>query len=328
MTLTSFILSFLFRISMEMTRKGGFTRLNNTLITKVFRWNSESSLPPFIWRAWFFNGTFGMLNSGDQSYGRNLRESCCNVFHTDFEDQAEALTCLRHTSTVGDYQEAFKKLSHRVDGLPESFLISCFMAGLKDEVQLDVKIKHSNSLAEAIEVAHLIEERNQLQRCHGPTLRVLTLTAPQPLATALVQGVLGPALTNRTRVPNFHRLSAQRRERDLCFYCDEKFMPEHHCAWPQLFMIEDAAEQSAEADDQTEEVEDDGHNLPEISFHTIVRTQHPQTIQVVCKLKNKDLTVLIDKGSTHNFIEQTMVTKFSLPVETGKKFQVMVANKE
>lgn len=72
---------------------------------------------------------------------------------TDFEDPSEALTRLRQTTTVDAYQETSEKLYHRVDGLPEPFLVGCFTAGLKDDVRLDVKIKHPRSLAEAIEVA-------------------------------------------------------------------------------------------------------------------------------------------------------------------------------
>ena len=46
------------------------------------------------------------------------------------------------------------------------------------------------------------------------------------------------------------------------------------------------------------------------------------------KSQNKDIVMLIDSGSTHNFIEQAIVSKFSLPIIKSKKIQVMVANKE
>ncbi|KAH7547281.1 hypothetical protein FEM48_Zijuj01G0293100 [Ziziphus jujuba var. spinosa] len=72
---------------------------------------------------------------------------------TDYEDPLEALTRLKQTITMEAYQESFEKLSHQVDGLPERFLVGCFIAGLKDEVRLDVKIKHPRCLAEAIFVA-------------------------------------------------------------------------------------------------------------------------------------------------------------------------------
>lgn len=81
----------------------------------------------------------------------------------DFEDPYEALTWLRQTSTITSYQEAFERLSHRVDGLSESFLIGCFIACLRDEICLELKIKHLTTLAERIGVARLIKEKNQLQ---------------------------------------------------------------------------------------------------------------------------------------------------------------------
>lgn len=68
--------------------------------------------------------------------------------------------------------------------------------------------------------------------------------------------------------------------------------------------------------------------IPEVSFHAIAGTEHPQTIRVKGKLKNQEMMVLIDGGSTHNFIDQTVVTKFGIPVERNHRFHVMVANKE
>ena len=60
--------------------------------------------------------------------------------------------------------------------------------------------------------------------------------------------------------------------------------------------------------------------IPEISFHAIVGTEHPQPIHVLGKLKNKNVTVLTDGGSTHNFIDQAIVSKYGLPVIQDKKF--------
>jgi len=57
---------------------------------------------------------------------------------TDYDDPSEALSRLKQVTTVNAYQEAFEKLSHKVDELPETFLVGCFIAGLKDEIRLDV----------------------------------------------------------------------------------------------------------------------------------------------------------------------------------------------
>ncbi|KAL5746499.1 hypothetical protein ACOSP7_027645 [Xanthoceras sorbifolium] len=86
---------------------------------------------------------------------------------TDYEDPLEALTRLKQTTTVFAYQEEFEKLSHRVDELPEKILAGCFIAGFKDDIRLDVKIKQPRSLTYAIGVARLIEERKGLQKKKG-----------------------------------------------------------------------------------------------------------------------------------------------------------------
>jgi len=44
------------------------------------------------------------------------------------------------------------------------------------------------------------------------------------------------------------------------------------------------------------------------------------------KIHNKDVVVLIDGGSTHNFIEQSLVERFGLTVDNGVKLEVVVAN--
>ena len=86
---------------------------------------------------------------------------------TDYEDPSEALTRLKQVSNVAHYQENFEQLSHKVDGLPEHYLVGCFVAGLRDDIRLDVKIKQPRTLSDAIGVARLVEERNTLQRRGG-----------------------------------------------------------------------------------------------------------------------------------------------------------------
>ncbi|KAJ8765349.1 hypothetical protein K2173_012046 [Erythroxylum novogranatense] len=55
-------------------------------------------------------------------------------------------------------------------------------------------------------------------------------------------------------------------------------------------------------------------------------TSHPQMLWAIGKLKNRDVTVLIDGGSTHNFIDEAVATKFSISIVSDKCFQVMVGN--
>ncbi|KAK2649333.1 hypothetical protein Ddye_016822 [Dipteronia dyeriana] len=106
-----------------MIQRDGFSRLNSTSNSRVF--------PPhnrYNWRRF------------------TLRRP------TDYDDPSKALSRLKHTTTVTAYQEAFEKLSHMVDDLPENFLVGSFIAGLKDEIRLDVRFKQLMALSETISV--------------------------------------------------------------------------------------------------------------------------------------------------------------------------------
>ncbi|KAL5753588.1 hypothetical protein ACOSP7_021808 [Xanthoceras sorbifolium] len=122
---------------------------------------------------------------------------------TDYKDPSEALIQFKQTTTVSAYEEEFEKLSHRVDELPENFLIRCFTIVLNDNIRLDVKIKQPRSLADAI--------------------------APGPKPSS------GPNA--------FRKITSQeaRRhyEKGLYYYYDERFIPGYRCQRPQMFMIWD-----------------------------------------------------------------------------------------
>jgi hypothetical protein len=103
---------------------------------------------------------------------------------TNYEDPSEALTRLKQTTTIAVYQEAFERLSHRVDTLPKKILIGCFIARLRDDIRIDVKIKQLATLADAIGVARLIEECNQLQKDqfnHSVSNQLMQQQKPPPI---------------------------------------------------------------------------------------------------------------------------------------------------
>jgi hypothetical protein len=199
---------------------------------------------------------------------------------------------------------------------------------------LDVKVKQPRTLLDAIRVARLVEERTQLQRKSTSAFRTTGVTAHQKHNPNTSVGLLGPppiTKPNQTSPRGFKRITSQeakdRRARGLYFYCDEKFILGHKCQRPHLFIKDNPTGDELQVDDTVEELPDMKPIL-KISFHAISRTNHPQTIKVIGKLKNQDIIVLIDGGSTHNFLDQSVVLRLGLPVTRDKKFRVMVANHE
>ena len=68
------------------------------------------------------------------------------------------------------------------------------------------------------------------------------------------------------------------------------------------------------------------YDQPEISLHALVRVTTPQTMQVSGFLKKLSLTILIDFGITHNFIDPQIAKQVDCLVHRCSSFKVMVAN--
>jgi len=117
---------------------------------------------------------------------------------TDYKYPSKALSRLKQTSTVNLYQEAFKKLSHKVDDLLEKFLVGYFIAGLKDEIHLDIRVKQPKTFSESINVAHLIEERNQFQKKTSNHFRPTTPPFHPRQHQNSIVGFLGSSPSQRT----------------------------------------------------------------------------------------------------------------------------------
>ncbi|XP_074352969.1 uncharacterized protein LOC141692108 [Apium graveolens] len=253
---------------------------------------------------------------------------------TKFDDPSESLHRLKQSTTVMTYIESFERLSHRIENLPESFLLGYFVGGLKEEIHLEVKLKKPRTVVDSMGLARLVEEKMGLHRRFPSSTRVPSIQPPS--STSAVAGLLGPAPSQRLALPApnpVRRLSGaeakEQREKGLCYYCDERYITGHKCSKPQLFMISEV-EAVEDSTNQGEEVTDVPSDLDhaEISFHAISGSILPQTLRLPGKINNKNVVILIDGGSTHNFIEQSVVERFGLRVDTTVNLEVVVANRE
>jgi hypothetical protein len=129
---------------------------------------------------------------------------------TVFEDHFGDLTKLQQVGTVRDYQLQFEQLLSRVGKLSIPHQLGCFVSGLKGELRTEVQALKSSTLTEAIGLARLYEARNQgtrKTRSQGPVVKRLSPTELQV-----------------------------RRDRGLCFTCDERFILGHRCK--KLFLLD------------------------------------------------------------------------------------------
>ena len=72
----------------------------------------------------------------------------------------------------------------------------------------------------------------------------------------------------------------------------------------------------------------EGSRGPEITLHALMGWTVPKTIRIAARIGAYDVVVLINSGSTHNFINERMANLLRLPVVPTESFMVRVANGE
>lgn len=98
----------------------------------------------------------------------------------------------------------------------------------------------------------------------------------------------------------------KRWEKGLCFKCDEKFIPGHRYKVKQAFLIDPSESSEEEERELPTEL-----NNAEVSIHAMTDIQGPRTMKIGSWIKTRRVIVLVDNGSTHNFINQDTAKKLS-----------------
>lgn len=230
-----------------------------------------------------------------------------------------------------------------MSGWTQKALDGTFPRGLKAEIVNGVRMFKPRTLRDAIELARLRDDTLlrdwSIGRAEGQKF-----THPHKPLSKYTYPSDNPAPTARTPATRTYssgtakKLSweemQKRREKGLCFGCNEKFTPGHRCQKPQAFWIK-----SFVPTDEPEEVEvfvaeSVGEQMwgtedePLISLHALAGYNGPKTMRLMCTIGKRQLVILIDSGSTHNFVDQKIVEALQLAVIPVDKFWVKVANGE
>ncbi|GKB01117.1 hypothetical protein Tco_0829161 [Tanacetum coccineum] len=166
-------------------------------------------------------------------------------FDLVFEDPMVELKNLRQATLVQVYQDLFEALMNKVE-LTESYAISLFIGGLKDEIGMAVRMFKPTKLTDVYCLAKMQEQTIAVSKGrHALVLSTPKNSFVNPNASKNVTnwGKTTPPAQNTNTVPNrpFKRLTQQeleeKRVKHLCFYCDQKYMPGHKCSG-QVFSLE------------------------------------------------------------------------------------------
>ncbi|PKI43984.1 hypothetical protein CRG98_035660 [Punica granatum] len=116
----------------------------------------------------------------------------------------------------------------------------------------------------------------------------------------------------------------EKRAKNLCFWCDERFVPGHKCSRRQAFLVEVEAVEEGQEEVTKEELEE--IPSPQISLHALLGTRSCQTMRIVGIMGKRLLHILVDSGSTHNFLNEEVGKKLGCQTELMSAVRVAVAN--
>jgi len=276
------------------------------------------------WYQWMFSN--GLITSWD-GFLQALESRFAPTF---YEEPKGALFKLTQRGTVNEYLTEFERLANRVVGLPPPFLLSCFVSGLNLELRHEVMAFQPISLLQAQALAKLQEEK----------LRDKPASIPRSLPQSKPFTNQNPSTTAKPKSVFVQRTPAEmafRREKGLCYNCDEKWHVGHRCKGKVMLFI--AEEQAPSPDSVDHEVVDDpgttvldNHEPPadsdcsHISLHALARLPSSETFRIYGSIRNAKLTILVDSGSTHNFLQPRIAQFLHLQAQQTHPLRVMVGN--
>jgi hypothetical protein len=122
----------------------------------------------------------------------------------------------------------------------------------------------------------------------------------------------------------------------LCYNCDEKYFLGHKWKEQKLFMAisEDISKEDIETPLVSESPEitditppsDSLKVEPVISLNVLTGFSAPQTLKLIGYIKHRKVIILVDSGSTHNFIHRHIAQETHCYIHAVNNFQIMIAN--
>ncbi|GAV73312.1 hypothetical protein CFOL_v3_16798 [Cephalotus follicularis] len=253
-----------------------------------------------------------------------------------YENFNAKLMKITQSGTVDEYQSAFEAIANKAHGFNESLMLDALNSGLKPYLQKELLLAQPHNLMDAIAMARLHEQKSadgyKSYKSYASNLYQKSVNSsgfhgwqpsnepgilPKPAASAKKPQTESSIFPVRKMTTS--ELKA-RREKGLCYSCDDKYHLGHNCKIQSHFHLvisELPDSQSADEDSCEEEVEE----ISEVSLHALAGQVNHQTLRLTGNFKEHKLQVLIDGGSTHNFMQESAAQRLRLPILLKNPFK-------
>jgi hypothetical protein len=280
-----------------------------------------------------------------------VRERFCRDQH---ELLLRQLFNIRQTASVQEYVDTFVDLIEQLSAYtpyPDTLSYTTrFIDGLRDDIRSVILVQRPSDLDSACTLALLQEEaveparRKEVKRTdpvHFPRTLPGRGTMPLPPRPALGAPAADdkrPTDDRRTAPrrssvdDKLQSLRSYRKACGLCMRCGEKWHQGHKCA-PALqlhalqqvwALCEDAF--SEDPSSEQDAIVDSEQAFMLLSAAATSSAFHPRTLQFDGFIQGKQVTILIDSGSTHSFLDSRFAQSLSGVKPMPSSVSVKVAN--
>ncbi|KAG8369122.1 hypothetical protein BUALT_Bualt15G0118400 [Buddleja alternifolia] len=204
-----------------------------------------------------------------------------------------------------------------------------------DDIDPELMIGEFNKLQQASSVSQYIEKFEELKSY----MLIFNKDFLEEYFTAsfisgLREDIKAPTFPSKPPfVPQRKLLTASemkaRREKNLCYNCDEVFVPSHKCKQRQIYMIMSHEEEEAYSADVEPPNTSPEELLSEdmtISINAISGNSDLNTLRIKGLVKNSSIQILIDSGSTHCFLDENVAINLGCHVEFTNPMLISVAD--
>ena len=244
---------------------------------------------------------------------------------------------LKDTEGIKEYHAKFELIRARIQ-MSEEYLLSAYLAGLRLDTQMHIRMLRPQTTRQCLVLGRLYEQAHpwkmvtsgwsgaKNQGGNHVTKGFASVTKDGDNKGVIKQKENNQPLRKFLTSAEM----SDRRAKGLCYYCDEKYTPEHYLKHKktQLFLLEyDEMEdkQMELIEELTDEVLDNTA-IAQISINAVAGSTDYTTMRVRGTHGKRSLYILIDTGSTHNFMDQRIAKLLGCRVQQSKRSKVSVAD--
>ncbi|GKA00791.1 retrotransposon-related protein [Tanacetum coccineum] len=256
-------------------------------------------------------------------------EAVLKIFGDANEDPMGELKNLRYKTSMKQYQRYFEALLNQVN-ITEAQAISMYIVGLPATIEMNVRMFKTRSLEDAFSLSSLqettlalVKQRyNPILPTPRPTTATNTFVNRNATFSVKNTGTLALPISASHTITKHNNVFGirprkllsqkkydEKRSKNQCFYCDQKYMPGHKCEG-QMFTIEIRGEEEEIFEDCLEE---ENNAMTEYVL--------PEEGNVL----NQLLHILMDSGSTHKFLDVYKTKQLGFQIKKTCPLNVYVA---